>query len=49
MMIEETYDPYKLRFDVEKCEWVLMLEDPEEGPGPYLDGPAVIYGDEYDE
>ena len=47
--INEANTPYRLRLNSNTGEWELRIDSPDEGPGPYLDGPKTIYGGETDE
>jgi len=38
--------PKRMRLNSWTGEWELRLDGPDEGPGPYLDGPKIIYGDD---
>jgi len=47
--INRRCSPKHMRLNSWTGEWELRLDGPDEGPGPYLDGPKTIYGDETDE
>ena len=47
--INRRCSPKRMRLNSWTGEWELRLDGPDEGPGPYLDGPKTIYGDETDE
>jgi len=44
--INKRHAPRRLRLNSYTGKWELRIDNQDEGPGPYLDGPKIIYGDD---